>query len=67
MHTRLRCQPGASACMLCGLQAAALHAPYDAVASAAVMDDLSELLSSEMAGGKATMSVERGRGEDGVG
>jgi hypothetical protein len=47
-------------------QAAALHAPASALASPAVLEDLSELLAREV-GGNASVSVERGTGEDGVG
>lgn len=47
-------------------QPAALHAPASALASPAVLEDLTELLAREV-GENASVSVERGTGEDGVG
>ncbi|KAG7673058.1 hypothetical protein Ndes2526B_g05371 [Nannochloris sp. 'desiccata'] len=47
-------------------QPTALHAPASALASPAVLEDLTELLAREV-GGNASVSVERGTGEDGVG
>jgi Cyclin D1 binding domain len=47
-------------------QATALHAPASALASPAVLEDLTQLLAREV-GGNASVSVERGTGEDGVG
>jgi len=47
-------------------QVAALHAPGDSVSQQDIMGQISTLLSSEVGSG-GTVSVERGKGEDGVG
>jgi hypothetical protein len=47
-------------------QPTALHAPASALASPAVLEDLTELLAREV-GENASVSVERGTGDDGVG
>lgn len=47
-------------------QATALQAPVMSLASPGVLDDLTELLSREVGGG-ATVSVERGKDDDGLG